>query len=479
MHYPQTRTCTPSLNPIQHGRGATRAAGRRFRRTARAKRRLRRSCAVPARSCSPPRSTSRRVRRCHARPLLSTPWVRWLHCSTSRIARRSERPARRLVAWDGDGRHPPHRALVRSPRRRARRRATGARGVRGRARAAAGAGAGRSAPGRPRRAVTGRDRPALYPSGGGPRGRLGRADDRHDGDRLGQVAVLQPADARRPLRRLPRPRAVPLPDEGARPGPGARAERVRPGEADPPGDLRRRHPARGALGHPPAVEPDPHEPRHAPRRDPAQPRCLGRLLREPRRRRRRRGARLPRGVRRARRQRPAPAAAGRGRLRHGAALPLRQRDDRQPGRARRAPDRLRRRDAGRPRRLARRAAADRDVEPAGRRRGAAAAPQRAGGGGRARRRARAAGRAHDLLHQVAQGGRARRPARPARARRRGRPGGRRPARRPHRPLPRRLHAPAAPRARGEADERRTARGRHDRRARARHRHRRARCGRRA
>ena len=62
--------------------------------------------------------------------------------------------------------------------------------------------------------------------------------------------------------------------------------------------------------------------------------------------------------------------------------------------------------ARRPRRLAGRAAADRDVEPAGHRRGAAGAAQRARRGGRPPRRARARGRADDLLHEVAQGGRA-------------------------------------------------------------------------
>ena len=45
-----------------------------------------------------------------------------------------------------------------------------------------------------------------------------------------------------------RARAVPLSDQGARPGPGARARRVRPGQARAPGDLRRRHAARGARG---------------------------------------------------------------------------------------------------------------------------------------------------------------------------------------------------------------------------------------
>ncbi len=148
---------------------------------------------------------------------------------------------------------------------------------------------------------------------------------------------------------------------------------LRAAQAGAPGDLRRRHPARGAPGHPPALEPRPHQPRHAPRRDPAQPRRVGRLLRQPRRRRGRRGARLPRRLRRPRRQRPAPAAARRRRLRHDAALPARQRDDRQPRRAGRAPHRPGGRAARRRGRLAGRPAPDRDVEPAGGRRGAAAA----------------------------------------------------------------------------------------------------------
>ena len=78
-----------------------------------------------------------------------------------------------------------------------------------------------------------------------------------------------------------------------------------------PGDLRRRHAARPALGDPPAREPRPHQPRHAAPRDPAQPRGVGELPLQPRRRRGRRGARLPRRVRLARRQRPAPPAPGR------------------------------------------------------------------------------------------------------------------------------------------------------------------------
>ena len=144
---------------------------------------------------------------------------------------------------------------------------------------------------------------------------MGGADDRHDRHRLGQVAVLQPADARRAVHRRQGARALPLPDEGAEPGPGARAARLRAAQAGPPGDLHRRHQAGGPPGHPPAREPRAHQPRHAAHRDPAPPRALGRLLRQPRRGRRRRGPRLPRRLRLARRQRAAPAAPRGRRLR--------------------------------------------------------------------------------------------------------------------------------------------------------------------
>src|SRR5262249_8620863 len=69
------------------------------------------------------------------------------------------------------------------------------------------------------------------------------------------------------------------------------------------------------------------------------PRPLGRHAREPPLRRRRRGARLPGRVRLARRQRPAPAAPARARLRCRPAVPARLRDDLQPRRARRRPAR--------------------------------------------------------------------------------------------------------------------------------------------
>ena len=104
--------------------------------------------------------------------------------------------------------------------------------------------------------------------------RVGGPDDRHHGHRVGQVAVLPAADARRAQPRRQGARAVPVPVEGARAGPGALAARVRRGPRAP-GDLRRRHAARAALGDPPARERRAHQPRHAARRDPAQPPRVG------------------------------------------------------------------------------------------------------------------------------------------------------------------------------------------------------------
>ena len=98
-----------------------------------------------------------------------------------------------------------------------------------------------------------RHRAALLPPGPGAARRLGGADDRHHRHRLGQVDVLQPADARRALPRRARARAVPVPDQGARAGPGARARALRADQARAPGDLRRRHAARGARGDPQAA----------------------------------------------------------------------------------------------------------------------------------------------------------------------------------------------------------------------------------
>ena len=190
---------------------------------------------------------------------------------------------------------------------------------------------GRPASRRARRAGGRRRHPLAVRAPGRGVGALGRRPGRrHHRHRLGEVAVLQPAHARRAAPRPPRPGAVPVPDQGAGPGPGAGAARARPG-GHTPGDLRRRHAAGRAGGDPQARQRHPHQPRHAPRRDPAQPPGLGRPTRQPGRGRGRRGPRLPGRVRLSRRQRAAaPAPPGLG-LRHRAALPARLGDGGQPG----------------------------------------------------------------------------------------------------------------------------------------------------
>ena len=175
----------------------------------------------------------------------------------------------------------------------------------------------------------------LAPGRGVGDGAARRARRRHDRHRQREEPRVQPPRPRRARRGAQAPRALPLPDEGARAGPGAGARRAQ-GQARPRGDLRRRHRERAPLADPQVVEPDPDQPGHAPRRRPAAPRPLGRRALEPPLRRRRRGARLPRRLRLARRQRaPAPAQAG-ARLRRRSAVPARLRDDREPRRARRS-----------------------------------------------------------------------------------------------------------------------------------------------
>ena len=146
---------------------------------------------------------------------------------------------------------------------------------------------------------------------------------------------------------------------------GARGAAMGPGALPPPRDLRRRHAARGAALDQAAVEPDPHEPGHAPRGRAAEPPPVGRRARQPRLGRGGRGARVPRRVRLARGERAAAPAAAGARLRRRAALPAHERDDREPDRAGRAPDRRGGRARG-PRRRAARGAPDRHVEPAAR-----------------------------------------------------------------------------------------------------------------
>ena len=239
-----------------------------------------------------------------------------------------------------------------------------------------------------------------------------------------------------------RARALPLPHQGARAGPGAQP----PGAPDPRAaarDLRRRHPAGGARRDQAPRERGPHQSGHAARRDPAAPRRVGRLPREPGAGDRRRGPRLPGRVRVPRRERAAAAAAARRRVRHPAAVRAHIGHDREPAVAGARADRprLQPRRAGR---LSSRAARGGDVQPAAA--GRAHRPPRLRprrGVVRVRRPDRE-GRAHDLLRpQPALGG-ADLPVRPQP------PRGRRRPRRPGDPVPGRLHAAAAPRHRAAA-----------------------------
>ena len=231
----------------------------------------------------------------------------------------------------------------------------------------------------------------------------GADDDRHDGHRVGQVAVLQPAGAAGPAPAPDGPRAVPLPDQGAGPGPGPRAQRARHGQGDPPGDLRRGHapggpPRRSAAG-PTSIltNPDMLHVGILPNHDRHWADFFHNLdvvvVDEAHVYRGVFGSHVANVLRRLRRV-----------LRPRAADPAGQRDDRQPGRAGRAPD-----GAGRRRRRSTATA-----RPGARRQIAMWNPpvtdealqtrrSRAGRGGRAGGRARARGRADDLLHEVPQG----------------------------------------------------------------------------
>ena len=217
---------------------------------------------------------------------------------------------------------------------------------------------------RARRGPAGRgDRRPVLASARGAGGGWGGQRDRHQRHGVGEIPVLQPSGARRVGARRRATGPLPLPDQGAGPGPGAKALRPRPGTASAR-DLRRRHPPRRPPPDQASLELDPHQPRHAEHRHPPPPQELGGLPGQPRMGRRRRGPHLSRRLRLARRQRPAPAAPRGGPVRGRSPLPDGLGDDRQPGRARRAPGRPAL-PAGRLRRRATSPAPDRDVEPAG------------------------------------------------------------------------------------------------------------------
>ena len=302
-------------------------------------------------------------------------------------------------------------------------------------------------------AAAGRDRGALHPSGAGARARVGGPTIVTTGTASGKSLCFNLPTLDVLLRRPARARAVPVPDQGAGPGPGARAARASGCTSRAPGDLRRRHAARGARARSASANlvltnPDMLHvgilPNHRAWGDFFANLAVV-VVDEAHVYRGVFGSHVANVLRRLRR---IAAAYG-----TDAALPARQRDDRQPGRAGRAADRPGRRSrwsttTARPARAAQIAMWNPPVA----RRGAADA--------RAARSAEAADmvaelvregarticfiksrKAVELIAKLVADDLARRGAR---AGRRGRA------------LPRRLHPAAAARARGAADERRAA-----------------------
>ena len=192
-----------------------------------------------------------------------------------------------------------------------------------------------------RRRSRARDRPALQPPGRGvARGAAWRACRHRHPDRVGQVAVLHAAGRGRGDDRSGEG-PVPVPDQGARAGPGRRAAGAQPRRrARAQGiHLRRRHARRCAPGDPAARRHRGQQPGHAAPGDPAASHQVGAVLREPALRGDRRDPQLPRRVRQPRHQRAAPAQAHLRVLRGAAAVHPVLGDDRQPARARAGADR--------------------------------------------------------------------------------------------------------------------------------------------
>ena len=207
--------------------------------------------------------------------------------------------------------------------------------------------------------------------------RAGPAPGRRDADRQRQDALLQPAGPAAPARGPRAARHLPLPDQGARPGPagGARRAQARPAHRPPRGHLRRRHPARAAHRHPRGRPHRHDQPRHAAHRRAAAPHALAAAVLEPRVRRHRRAAHVSRPLRQPGRQRDPAAEAHLRVLRLEPDVHLRLGDHRQPARARAAPARGGRHRAGRPQRRAARRAPPDLLQPAARQPRARHAPQ--------------------------------------------------------------------------------------------------------
>ena len=216
-----------------------------------------------------------------------------------------------------------------------------------------------------------RDRAAVHPPGRGHRGgprRRGRR--RRHADGVGQDAVLRAARPPGHRRRPVGTGALPVPDQGARPGPGDRVRRaVGGGRAGHHHlDLRRRHAGADPLQGPRCRAGRGDQPGHAPLGDPAPPHEVVPAVRAAQAHRHRRAAHVPRRVRRPRRERPAPPPPDLRPLRQPAGHRLLLGDDRESARAGHDADRARR-PADRPQRRAGRRAPRPARRPAGHRAG--------------------------------------------------------------------------------------------------------------
>ena len=106
-------------------------------------------------------------------------------------------------------------------------------------------------------------------------------DDHNHRHGVRQVPVLCAADTRGAPSPPRGSGAMDLPHEGPRAGPGAVPRRDAARQSPARGGLRRRHAAGGARRRASLREPADHQPRHAARRDPPEPRRVGAALLEP------------------------------------------------------------------------------------------------------------------------------------------------------------------------------------------------------
>ena len=158
-----------------------------------------------------------------------------------------------------------------------------------------------------------RDRAAVLAPGRGHRcGPCRRGRRRGHADGVGQDPLLRPARAPGDRRGPVGPGAVPVPDQGARPGPGHGVRGALGGgrAVDHHLDLRRRHAGPDPVRGPRRRAGRRDQPGHAPFGDPAAPHEVVPAVRAAPAHRHRRAPHVPRRVRRPRRERAAAACCG-------------------------------------------------------------------------------------------------------------------------------------------------------------------------